>query len=152
MKNIPSIIAITLSLGLVGSGSAHARTSDLETVTTSTATYGVTSREGRQIIDWLMAHDAPSKQGLFESSDLKGEFLVSIKTVRGSASDRADVGGGPPVPLPPSGTNGETVTIAHTGGGITETWTYTWVSNGQGGGWVLTYYEFQRSTPPTSEP
>ena len=102
-------------------------------------------------MDWLEAHNAPSKHDLFESSALNGEFLVSIKTFRGSVSDRAHVSD-PPLPLPPSGTNGETITIAHTGGGVTETWTYTWVSNGQGGGWVLTYYEFQRNTPPTGEP
>jgi len=147
MKNVLPIIAIILLLGVWRSGAADARTPDAETVTTSTATYDATSPEGRQIMEWLKAHEAPSKQGLFEDSDSKGEFLLSIRTVRSGTSDRAGVGGEPTVLLPSGGADGEAITVAHTGDGVTETWTYAWESNGQGG-WGLTYYEFRRGAPP----
>jgi hypothetical protein len=151
MKNALPIIAIIFLLGVWGSGAADARTPDAQTVTTSTAAYDATSPEGRQIMEWLKAHEAPSKQGLFEDSDSKGEFRLSIRTVHGGTSGRAGVGGEPTVLLPSGGADGEAIVVAHTGDGVTETWTYAWDGNGQGG-WSLTYYAFRRGAPPASAP
>ncbi|AAM37346.1 hypothetical protein GUF72_05225 [Xanthomonas citri pv. citri] len=117
----------------------HSRTS-----ITSEITYAAGSLEAEQIAQWLST--APGAGKSFDSNvTFSGDVTVRLASVN-SGGIRA-LQEAPPVPLPASGSNGQTFGISSCAGGVSRTWSYTWQSgaNGSGGGWVLTSYTYNRT-------
>jgi hypothetical protein len=142
MKKLLLLSAIALSIATWGSTSI-AQPRESKTTMTSTASYAAQSSEAQRIVDWLVSHDAPAKNGSLVNYATKGTFSVRMETSRTSVTQQS-VGDAPPVPLPTDGHNGDIFDITHSTGGITETWTYTW-QGGFNGGWVLTDYEYHHN-------
>ena len=129
---------------------APAQTIITRTLTTQ-GEYRAGSREAKEVLYWLTTHAAHNNGEVIGDFDKLGNIQVVYSAIASSANVRANgVGDSPPVPLPPSGNPGDSITITSTSGGITQTWSYTWQGSSAGGNWALTSYSWKRS-PPTQQ-
>ncbi|MEN1941441.1 hypothetical protein WCE41_09920 [Luteimonas sp. MJ246] len=116
-------------------------------------TYSATSVEARSIREWLQDHTASVDGVELGSIHRNGEFRVVHR--QHHDADRAGRSFDPPplpVPLPGSGAPGEVIELTHATPGVSiQTWTYEWVSNSTGGGWLLIDYSYTRDRLRTPE-
>jgi hypothetical protein len=136
-----ALLTVSLMFGgaWICSDASAAPRQNASTVTT-TRVYEAGSSEGASIYAWI--RDKSPEYSPFATGT---EISVTTTTV---SSDKATVAAlpSPPVPLPASGTPGQTITIMSTfaNGGF-ESWTYTWNSRTAGGGsWALSGYEYKK--------
>lgn len=135
------VLALAVSSGGVAAGDG------VITRVTSEGTYAAASLQGEWVIHWLERQSAPRAVGLDRGFEKVGHFRVSYSRLVGASDHDLDVaapGDGPPVPLPPSGSPGESITIERTFGGWFESWTYVWTAGSAGGGWMLAGYRYER--------
>lgn len=147
--NIRLSIALVLGLLAVGSViSAHAQEPKTYSLSlTSEATYRAASPEAREVQRWLMEHATFHKGVMIGEPDKLGDVRVVYQAKASSGFQPTAPGDGPPVPLPPGGNLGDTITITSSSGGWTQTWSYVWVGNTAGGNWSLIEYRFFRNRP-----
>ena len=129
---------------VVGIGSAHAA-EKYTSHQTATAEITAGSREGIQVREWLQRLNAPSAPGV-SLSFATGDRITVTRTSTSESSGRMTASSinNPPVPLPASGSSGETITIEHTSGVWFQSWTYQWSGNSTGGAWGLISYRIER--------
>lgn len=110
------------------------------------ASYQQGSPEAKEVVRWLTQH-AEYRNGQM-LGDLSKIGPISVRIVSISTQGMAgaeSVGGDPPVPLPASGNNGDTITVSSCSGGASQTWSYVWVGNSISGSWQLTSYSYVRT-------
>lgn len=131
-----------LWMSLVFSGTAAAQ-STVQSTLVSEASYESGSVEAQQVRQWL-ALNAPfrSSSEIGNPAYLGDVTVVVTRTVPGMMQPSAP-GDGPPVPLPVSGAEGDTIEVTSSSRGWTQTWSYVWRS----GGWRLTAYRYFQTVP-----
>lgn len=135
-------LLLTCTAPLVPESQATALSESITVVAKSI--YPAGSAETGFINDWIR-RNSPDHPPMFSLG------TVSVThTRRGPRGlQQGATSAGSPVPLPPTGVEGETITINNTlPDGGSETWGYTWTN----GAWKLVSYSFQgpneTSTPP----
>lgn len=132
--------AVVMAIGISNAPAADQYTSQ----TTTRAEYIADSDEGVQIQEWLRAKEAPFGPGhtlKFAPSDRISVELRSTSVASGVATQSVR---SPPVPLPTSGQPGDTITVTHTSGGWTQSWSYQWSGNSIAGAWGLIAYRIEK--------
>lgn len=142
------LIALT-PIYLLGFTNAHAASTHSVITTTHYVPYG--SKNYYIIRSFIKEHSGNVSN--FGKSSSKPNFKAGFTTrfslgyPNAPPSSMAFSGkDGPPYP-PPGGSynSGDTFSISLSSGGITETWTYIYVANGNGTGyWVLSSYTYKR--------
>ena len=145
VRNSALRVAPYLLFALFFAGNASAKP---VTVGTSVeATYKKGTIEAQQVERWLADHVE------FSGSDPLGDFgnlgTIVVRYATTHKNDAAKigimgVGDNPPVPLPAGGSPGDTISITSCGGTVSQTWSYEWVSDSNGGRWVLVSYSYMR--------
>lgn len=107
---------------------------------TTTQLYSPASPESDFIFSWI--HD---KSPEYRPLAVAAEISVTSTAVSSALPIPASPGASPPMPLPASGTPGQTITIisTHADGGF-ESWSYTWKGATGGGTWALSGYEYKK--------
>lgn len=140
--NILTMAALSLAPAAFVVTDANAAPQSITNKTTTTAVYPVGAKEIAAIHRWIR-EQSPSH------APMAAEASISITTTTQSSGPgfSAPPVGGPPTPLPSTGTPGQVITIisTHTNGAL-ESWTYTYTSNGSGGVmvWLLSAYEYKK--------
>lgn len=132
--------AVVMAIGISRAPAADQYTSQ----TTTRSEYVAGSDEGLQIQEWLRAKDAPFGPGhtlKFAPSDRISVELRSTSVASGVATQSVR---SPPVPLPTSGQPGDTITVTHTSGSWTQSWSYQWSGNSIAGAWGLIAYRIEK--------
>lgn len=139
----------TLAFGFAGKAAA---TSHIKSTVTTEATYLASSDQARQVKEWLLQHAVYVNGAMVGDPNKLGNVQVihsyTSRSAAGSMQQPMDING-PPVSLPLSGNPGDVISITSTSGGVTQTWTYTWVGNPTMGNWHLTKYTYEENNPPT---
>ncbi|MET3010425.1 hypothetical protein ABXT00_13990 [Stenotrophomonas koreensis] len=147
MKIISSTFLIASALGLASATlpfESLANPQQISSTTTTTLKYLSGSPEIDAIYAWIR-EKSPEHGPLGIAKEIS---ITNTETLTGRVV-RSSPGSGPPVPLPASGSPGQTITIMSSfpNGGF-ESWTYTWQSRpasaGGGGAWVLSMYEYKK--------
>lgn len=142
---LPLLSATMSVLFLLAAGSSFdasaAPSSTVATVVAKT-TYQPGSSEAAYITGWISRNSpAYSPMNSLGNVTVRHTYSDSGRVVRSGV-------GGPPVPLPTNGYEGEEITItSRQPDGTTETWAYTWTS----GKWKIVEYHF-KDPNETSEP
>lgn len=105
--------------------------------TTRSATYTPGSAGYDDVVQWLKARSFDDDRQPSSNFDKLGTLIVVYQSAPRSNATLDP--GGPMMPLPP-GHNGDTITISSCSGGWKETWSYVYVVDSTGQGWVLTSY------------
>lgn len=107
------------------------------------STYTENSVEKQAVVAWLHQHAEHVNGKLIGELDRVGDVTVTYN--RETAAGHADAqspGDGPPVPLPPDGHPGDTISVSSCSRGVSQVWSYTWVSNAASGTWGLNSYKY----------
>ena len=106
------------------------------------ASYHANTAEATAVKRWLIDRASRTEQGQsLGDFDNLGNITIRVDT---PSSGNALSNPYPPVPLPASGSQGQTISIGSCGGGISQQWVYLWVGTSGNGGWVLQSYSFTR--------
>lgn len=149
MKSNSSTFLIAVALALTSTTlpfESLATPQQISSTTTTTQKYLSGSPEIDAIYAWIR-EKSPEHGPIGIAKEIS---ITNTETLTGRVV-RSSPGSGPPVPLPGSGTPGQTITIISSfpNGGF-ESWTYTWQRSagggggGSGGGWVLSEYEYKK--------
>ncbi|QEO26307.1 hypothetical protein ISN35_14200 [Xanthomonas translucens pv. undulosa] len=146
-------------LALAVAAGSMAVTVQAEQSTTKTTTSRVVettylpgSKEVKQIQQWLLLHSDPTGRMAGDPQNL-GTVTVKYTEVIPTNATLADMNAPlPPVQLPISGQPGATFSVGSCGGGVSQSWTYMWVSNSAGGGWAVTDYHSYRTKSCAGNP
>jgi hypothetical protein len=111
--------------------------------TTKSATYTPGSAGYDDVVQWLKARSFDDNRQPLSDFDKLGTLIVVYQSAPRSNATLDP--GGPMMPLPP-GHNGDTITISSCSGGWKETWSYVYVVDSTGQGWVLTSYTRYHTT------
>lgn len=120
-----------------------------ETYTQSVATvsnYRAGSVQAQQVQAWLVQHASHVDGNLMGDPGISGDVRVSMTSTtvtKAGGVQTMSTGAPPPVPLPFTGSPGDTITITVTAGGKKQTWTYKWVGSATSGQWILIAYSFE---------
>ncbi|MCU1125369.1 hypothetical protein JAK51_03830 [Stenotrophomonas maltophilia] len=141
------VFALSASVAfLFATGSAWAgnTTSPQSAVVVSTkSTYAPDSVEAQSVLKWVKQR-SPEYAPVLEGVTVEVVKKTSSSPESSGAVTRASAPP-PPVPLPSSANVGDEFTVTTTDRyGNSETWGYTWVGGGNGGGaWVLVEYHYK---------
>lgn len=144
MKSNSSTFVIAVALALASATipfESLATPQQISSTTTTTQKYLSGSPEIDAIYAWIR-DKSPEHGPLGIAKEIS---ITNTETLTGRVV-RSSPGSGPPVPLPASGSPGQTITIISSfpDGGF-ESWTYTWRSRpGGGGAWDLSMYEYKK--------
>lgn len=142
--NVLLLSASVAFLAVTGSVSAGNTTSPQSAVVVSTkSTYAPGSAEAQFVLQWVKQR-SPEYAPVLEGVTVEVVKKTSSAPKSSGALARAAVPP-PPVPLPSSANPGDEFTITTTDRiGNSETWGYTWVGGGNGGGaWVIVEYHYK---------
>lgn len=118
----------------------------IRSVVTTEAIFRTGAPEVHEIQRWLVEHAAYVKGAMVGDPGKLGDVQI-VYTANLPDSQIMSPGDGPPVPLPPTGSPGDEITITSSSGGWTQTWSYRWVSGTTFGRWVLFRYEYFQTMP-----
>lgn len=124
-------------------------TSHVKGSITTEATYQLDSDQAERVKAWLVEHAAYVNGTIVGDPDKFGSVQVAYTSKSAAGSARPMDINRPPIPLPMTGNPGDVMSITSTSGGVTQTWTYTWVGNSAGGSWPLRDYTYHQNKPPT---
>jgi hypothetical protein len=128
-----------------GAATTAATQSQVQVRTQTQVHYAAGSKGANLVARWLLDH------ATYAQGQMLGDLSkLGMVTVTYSLSGVQSVGGGPPVPLPPSGQSGDRISISSCSMGTRQTWEYEWVSNSAGSGWVLRAYNWTHVTSCSS--
>ena len=143
MRNRMSFAVFSSLLLTLLSVANPASAQQIKTSVSSEIVYPASSSQAAYLKQWLYDHAE------YRNGSLLGDFSalgkITVKVMSHFRSAAFDSGNGPPVPLPTTGQNGDTISVSSCGGGASQTWSYVW-AGGAGGGWVLMSYSFVRTT------
>jgi hypothetical protein len=113
----------------------------------TTSSYSAASSEQHAVLNWLQQNAG------YVNGKVIGDFgSIGSVTVTYSrevvAYDQVipmSPGGGPPTPLPSGGKPGDTYSVSSCSAGVSQTWSYQWMSSSTGGGWVLVSYTYNQN-------
>ena len=114
-------------------------------VLTTHATYTANSTQAKAIQQWLRDHPGFQEGRRLGDPEQFGTLSVTYRLTLADDGRAYALGDPtyPPMPLPRTGNNGDTVSITTcTGGSVEQTWTYEWVGDSDSGDWVLVSYSF----------
>ncbi|MBB5876355.1 hypothetical protein [Xanthomonas sp. 3498] len=112
-------------------------------IVTTTTTYPDQSPEKQAVVAWLQQHAQYVNGHLIGEVDkLRDVTVTYTRTTDGRVRPQAP-GDAPPTPLPP-GQPGDTYSVSNCTGGVSQSWSYKFVSNSNGGGWVLVDYKYTK--------
>ncbi|WP_286071784.1 hypothetical protein [Stenotrophomonas sp. 57] len=142
-------VAFLFAAGSVWAGNT---TSPQSAVVVSTrSTYAPGSVEAQSVLQWVKQR-SPGYAPVLEGVTVEVVKKTSSSPKSSGAVTRASAPP-PPVPLPSRANAGDEFTFTTTDRyGNSETWGYTWVSGGNGGGsWVLVEYHYKNVSYGDSE-
>ncbi|WP_146268042.1 hypothetical protein [Stenotrophomonas maltophilia] len=131
-------------LSVTGTASAGNTTSPRSVVMLSSKSiYAPGSAEAQSVLQWVKQR-SPEYAPVLEGVTVEVVKKTSSAPASSGAVTRASAPP-PPVPLPSSANAGDEFTVTTTDRyGNSETWGYTWVGGGNGGGaWVLVEYHYK---------
>jgi len=111
-------------------------------VISSTTTYQAGSPELSALKVWMKQHYSRDSRLPLGDVDRLGTVTVTKTILQPDRATASGIGSNPPITsLPPGGQPGDSITISSCINKQQESWTFVWVSNGQGGGsWALQSY------------
>ncbi|MCT8292041.1 hypothetical protein RMA73_14095 [Xanthomonas translucens pv. translucens] len=113
-------------------------------VVTTTTSYAESSPEKHQVELWLQQHTARVNGHLIGEFGQIGDVTVTYS--RETASDGRvhpqAPGDAPPTPLPSNGRPGDTYSVSSCTRGVSQSWSYVFVNNSNGGNWKLVDYKY----------
>ena len=136
MKLIHFFVAVSLIIAATVSQTAFSQTESVSTQHQSTTTVFRGSPNYFEVRRFIAQH---TKLG---NDNAPPSFSVTVTHTVSDTSIQQDDVPGPPVPLPETGNNGDTITISSCGGGMQQSWTFVYDTNAGSGanGWVLESY------------
>ncbi|MCW0460359.1 hypothetical protein NB717_001427 [Xanthomonas sacchari] len=121
---------------------AGAAPSSQYTITT-TATYADKSPEKQAVVAWLQQHAQYVNGHLIGEFDKLQDVTVTYTRTTDGRVRPQSPGDAPPNPLPP-GQPGDTYSVSNCTGGVSQSWSYKFVSGSNGGTWVLVDYKYSK--------
>lgn len=138
-----SLLKAVLAVQLLAAPVFACAAASPQVVVTTTSTYAERSPEKQAVVLWLQQHAQYHNGHLIGEIDKISDVTVTYtRTTDGRAHPQAP-GDSPPTPLP-NGQPGDTYSVSNCAAGVSQSWTYKYVSNSNGGGWVLVDYTFHK--------
>ena len=131
---------LLLSMSFCGIAAAQGRT---QSTLVSEASYTAESTEAQQVRQWLSVNAPFRSNSEIGNPAYLGDVTVVVTRTTSGMVRPSSPGDGPPVPLPSSGVEGDTIEVTSSSRGWTQTWSYIW----RGGGWRLTAYRYYQTVP-----
>lgn len=112
----------------------------------TTADYSAISSEKQTVTLWLQQHAQRVNGHLIGDFNQIGDITVtySRETATDGRVTAQSPGDAPPTPLPSNGRPGDTYSVSSCSKGLSQTWTYTFVNNSNGGSWQLVSYTYNQ--------
>ena len=136
MKLTHWFVAISLVIGATSSQTVFSQTESVSTQHQSTTTVFRGSPNYLEVRRFIAQH---TKLG---NDNATPSFSVTVTHSVPDTSIQPDEVPGPPMPLPETGNNGDTITISSCAGGMQQSWTFVYDTHAGSGanGWVLESY------------